>query len=85
MEAIKSSPHSIYASEVILEVVNEATGEVYRRQLPLEYYENINGIRLKGEDFAGKTAEIIFLSDNALNKIVDVTGKGLDHSRCDEH
>ena len=40
----------ISAKEVTVEVVDAATGKVYRRTLPIDYYENANGLVLRGEN-----------------------------------
>ena len=40
----------IHAKQVTVEVRDEATGEVFRRTLPMEYYETANFLRLSGED-----------------------------------
>ena len=39
----------IHAKQVTVEVRDEATGEVFRRTLPMEYYETANFLRLSGE------------------------------------
>ena len=41
-----------------------------------------NGLKLMGENLKGEPSEIVFLSDTAMNKIIDVTGQGLNQSRC---
>ena len=38
----------ISAKEVIVEVVDGATGKAYRRTLPIDYYENANGLVRRG-------------------------------------
>ena len=43
----------ISAKEVTVEVVDGATGKVYRRTLPIDYYENANGLVLRGENLDG--------------------------------
>ena len=43
----------ISAKEVTVEVVDEATGKVYRRTLPIDYYETANGLVLRGENLDG--------------------------------
>ena len=40
----------IQAHTVILEVTDETTGETFRRELPIDFYENANFLRLRGED-----------------------------------
>ncbi len=75
----------ISAQEVIIEVRDAQTGHLFRRHLPLEYYENDNGIRLIGENIDGSPAQIVLLSEKAIGKITDLTGHGADESRCDGH
>ena len=38
----------ISASMIMVEVKDEATGKVYRRELPVDFYENANFLRLSG-------------------------------------
>ena len=38
------------AETVIVEVTDPQTGKIYRRELPIEYYENANFLRLSGEN-----------------------------------
>lgn len=73
------------ASSVIIEVQDAQNGCVYRRQVPLEFYENDNGIRLQGENLLGEPSEIAFLSAKALAKMHDLTGKGADSDHCGHH
>lgn len=74
----------IVASTVTLQVQDEETGRCYTRLLPLDFKENNNGLVLSGESADGKPSEIVFFSNTAAEKISDVTGRGPDHSRCDE-
>ena len=43
----------ITAKTVTVEVTDEATGKVYRRTLPIDYYENANLLKLQGENLDG--------------------------------
>lgn len=72
----------IEAQSVIIEVIDQKTGMLYRRNLQLSYLETDNGIILSGESSDGKPSTIAFLSDTALKKINDLTGKGPDAPRC---
>lgn len=76
------SLHKIEAHSVIIEVTDEATGKTFRRNLPMGYLENSNGLILSGETFDGNPSQITFLSDSALNKINDLRGHGPDVPRC---
>ena len=80
-----AAPDHISASIVTLEVVDETSGRIYRRQLPLDFYENDNGIRLRGETLTGQETEIAFLSARALAKLHDLTGHGPDSDHCGGH
>lgn len=75
----------ISASQVTIEVIDEASGRIFRRQLPLDYFENDNGIRLRGETINGQETEIAFLSAKAMAKMHDLTGKGADTDHCGGH
>ena len=75
----------IHANVVKLIVTDDDTGKTFEREVPLEYLENDNGIILRGENYEAVSSEIVFLSDIAMKKIVDVTGAGLDRSRCGDH
>ena len=75
----------IHANQVTVEVQDEATGEVFRRTLPMEYYETANFIRLSGEDRKGKPSELFFLSDTGMRRLRDLTGKGPDKDPCGTH
>jgi hypothetical protein len=70
--------NSIHATVVTLEVVDSKTGRIFKRTLPLEYLENSNGILLKGEDISGRPSQISFLSEFALQKTLDIIGRGSD-------
>lgn len=72
----------ISSDEVTIEVKDKETNKIFRRTFDISYIENSNGIKMTGENLKGKPSEIVFLSDTAINKIVDVTGKGLNKSRC---
>ena len=73
------------ASMVTVEIKDEATGKVYRRELPIDYYENANFLRLSGENLDGSTAQLVFYTARGLERIRDLTGKGADHDGCGEH
>lgn len=74
----------ISSNQVTIEVKDKKTNKMFRRTLDLSYIENSNGLKLTGEDFNGQPSEIVFLSDTAINKIIDVTGHGPNKSRCKE-
>lgn len=47
------------AHTVTIEVTDEATGETFRRELPIDFYENANFLRLSGEDRNGHPSELV--------------------------
>lgn len=77
--------HEIHANTVILEVTDERTGQRFRRELPIEYYENANFLRLRGEDMSGKPGELVFLSDTGMRRMQDLMGNGPDEDPCGSH
>ena len=75
----------ITAHEVTVEVRDEKTGELIRRTLPIDYYENANFLRLSGENLDGSTAQLVFYTARGLERIRDLTGKGAEHDSCGGH
>ena len=75
----------ITADTVTVEVKDAATGTVYRRELPIDYYENANFLRLSGENFDGSVSQLVFLSARGIERFQDITGKGADHDSCGDH
>lgn len=75
----------IHANTVMLQIKDEKTGETFVRELPLEFYENANFLRLRGEDLNGKPSEIVFLSDTGMRRLQDLTGQGPDEDPCGSH
>ena len=73
------------ADSVIVEVTDPKTGKVYRRELPIDYYENANFLRLRGETLSGAVSELVFLTGRGIERVQDITGKGADHDACGEH
>ncbi len=77
--------NEIHASMVTLEVTDEATGETFRRELPIDFYETANFLRLKGEDLNGNPSELVFVSDTGMRRLKDLTGHGADSDPCGTH
>ena len=75
----------ITASEVTVEVKDAATGKVYRRELPIDYYENANFLKLSGENLDGSTSQLVFYSSRGIERAGDLIGKGADHDSCGSH
>lgn len=77
--------YEITARTVTIEVTDERTGQTFRRELPLDYYENANCLRLQGEDLEGKPSQIVFYSARGTDRLKDLTGRGADHDLCGTH
>ena len=75
----------ISAKEVTVEVVDEATGKIYRRTLPIDYYENANGLVLRGENLKGGVSQLVFYSARGMQRMQDLTGAGPDEDPCGSH
>lgn len=73
------------ASVVTVEVKDERTGKIYRRELPIDFYENANFLRLSGENLDGSVSQLVFYTARGLERIKDISGKGPDHDRCGGH
>lgn len=72
----------ITANTVTIEVKDDTTGKVYRRELPIDYYENANCIRMQGENLDGSFSELVFYSERGVQRLKDLTGAGADHDNC---
>ena len=77
--------YEIKASEITVEVVDAATGKLHRRTLPVDYFENANNIVLRGENFDGSSASLVFYSARGLERLKDLTGRGPDEDPCGTH
>ena len=75
----------IVAHEVTVEVRDEKTGEIFRRELPIDYFENANFLRLSGENLDGSLSQLVFYTPRGIERVKDITGKGPDHDRCGGH
>ena len=75
----------IVAHEVTVEVRDEKTGEVFRRELPIDYFENANFLRLSGENLDGSLSQLVFYTPRGIERVKDGSGKGPDHDRCGGH
>ena len=75
----------ITAKEVTIQVKDERTGEQYSRTLPIDYYENANVSKLSGENLDGSSSSIVFYSVRGMERLKDLTGKGVDHDPCGTH
>ena len=75
----------ITAKEGTIQVKDERTGEQYSRTLPIDYYENANVLKLSGENLDGSSSSIVFYSVRGMERLKDLTGKGVDHDPCGTH
>ena len=75
----------ITAKEVTIQVKDERTGEQYSRTLPIDYCENANVLKLSGENLDGSSSSIVFYSVRGMERLKDLTGKGVDHDPCGTH
>lgn len=73
------------SSRVHLEYQDEKTGVFMAHDLPLAVQESHLALKIEGEDLGGRPVSIVFLSQRANDKIVDVTGGGPDHDSCGNH
>ncbi|MBQ9661893.1 MAG: hypothetical protein IJV40_01935 [Oscillospiraceae bacterium] len=72
----------LIADTVTVEVTDPKTGKVYRRELPIDYYENANILKLSGENLDGSVSQLVFYSSRGLERAKDLTGHGADHDPC---
>lgn len=77
--------HEIHASMVTVEVTDEQTGETFRRELPIDFYETANLLRLRGEDLNGKPSELVFLSGTGVDRLKGLMGQGPNTDPCGSH
>lgn len=83
--SVQEALTEIRADQVILQVTDSKTGRIFSRTLPLEFYENANFLRLRGEDLNGRPSELVFLSDTGARRLGDLTGNGPDEDPCGAH
>jgi hypothetical protein len=81
----KDELFEIIADTFTVEVTDPRTGKVYRRELPIDYYENANVLKLSGENLDGSLSQLIFYSARGVERVKDLTGKGADHDPCGGH
>ncbi len=75
----------ITAKLVTVEVTDEKTGKTFRRQLPIDYYENANFLSLQGENLDGSMSRLVFYTAQGMQHLNDLTGHGADHDSCGTH
>ena len=72
----------ITATTVTVEVKDAYTGKVFRRELPIDYYENANFLKLSGENMDGSVSQLVFYTPRGVQRVKDLPGKGCDHDPC---
>ena len=75
----------LVADTVTVEITDSRTGQVFRRELPIDYYENANFLRLRGENLDGSVSQLVFYTPRGIERVKDITGKGPDHDLCGGH
>ncbi len=75
----------ISAEEVTVEVTDRRTGKVFRRTLPIDYFENANGLVLRGENLDGSISQLVFYTPRGMQRMQDLTGHGPDQDPCGTH
>lgn len=75
----------ITADTVTVEVKDQATGEIFRRELPIDYYENANFLRLSGENLDGSVSQLVFYSARGIERMNGIIGRGPDEDACGGH
>ena len=73
------------ADSVTVEIQDAKTGKIYRRELPIDYYENANFLKLSGENLDGSFSQLVFYTTRGVQRLKDLTGKGPDHDSCGSH
>lgn len=81
----KEEVFELIADSVTVEITDRQSGRVYRRELPIEFYENANFLRLRGENMDGSVSQLVFLTARGIERVKDLTGKGPDHDPCGGH
>lgn len=79
---MNNSFHEITAKTVKLEIRDDKTGQIFTRELPIDYYENANCLRLQAENMDGSVSQLVFYSARGLDRLKDLTGHGPDHDDC---
>lgn len=78
-------PTRITADEIKIEIIDKDTGKTYSRNLPIDYLETSNILRLSAEDSQGKPSSLVFYTEQGVLGLRDMTGGGPDTHRCDNH
>ena len=81
----KDEVFELIADTVTVEITDRQSGAVYRRELPIDYYENANFLRLRGENMDGSVSQLVFLTARGIERVKDLTGKGPDSDPCGGH
>ena len=86
MESSRPSLTKISAEEVQLLVMDDESGRSFLRKIPLDYLETSNGITLSGETYAAQPTQIVFLTEFALGKLLELQGEeDAEHDHDHDH
>ena len=85
MDQKENELFEITATPVTVELEDAYTGEVFRRELPIDYYENANFLKLSGENMDGSVSQLVCYTPRGVQRVKDLTGKGFDHDPCGGH
>lgn len=85
MNSNADMPNKITADEIKVEVVDKDTGKTYVRNLPINYLETSNFLRLSAEDSEGKPSSLVFYTEQGVLGLRDMTGGGPDTHNCEDH
>ena len=85
LEAQRPPLTKISAEEVKLLVTDDETGRTFLRKIPLDYLETSNGITLAGETYAAQPTQIVFLTEFALGKLMELQGEEGEEHDDDHH
>ena len=85
LEEKEDEVFEILGDSVVVEVRDKITGKVYRRELPIDFYENANVLRLLGENQDGSLSEMVFYSERGVQRLKDITGSGADRDLKGHH
>ena len=81
----KEEVFELIADSVTVEITDRQSGRVYRRELPIEFYENANFLRLRGENMDGSLSQLVFYTPRGIERVRDLTGTGSDKDPCGGH
>ena len=82
---IRTARNNVDSVYFISGAVRKPMRRAFSRELPIDFYENANFLRLSGENLDGSVSQLVFYTARGLERMKDLTGKGPDHDRCGGH